>query len=51
MFLGLLNNVDGCMSDTPKVVHFGVSNTGATRILESPSECNLGIKKSSSQDF
>jgi len=36
MLLDLFKNVDGYMLDTPKVVHFGESNTGAATILESP---------------
>ena len=37
MLIRLLKNVDECVSDTTKVVHFGESDTGDATILESPS--------------
>ncbi|KAG5608427.1 hypothetical protein H5410_019708 [Solanum commersonii] len=41
ILLGLFKNVDGCVSDTPKAVHFGESDKGEATILESPSNIAL----------
>ena len=43
MLLGLLKNIDGCVSDTPKWCIFGVPNTGAAIFLESPSNIGQGL--------
>lgn len=37
LLLELFKDVDGCMSDPPKIMYFGGSKTGAAIVLESPS--------------
>lgn len=39
MLLGLFKNVNGCLSDSPKIVYFGEFDTGAALKVKSP--CNL----------
>lgn len=43
MLLGLLKNVDGYVTNIPKIVYFEGSDTGATRFSENPS--NLGAQR------